>query len=345
MGQAASVKSRISEFDWLKLLALFLLFFVHSDLEAVFPGVILPLKWFMISCFFFVSGFLAFGSLHRRGVSIRGFFKTKVLSLYVPFVGAVLLYFGLQASISMASVDWWQLLSSVSLLNIFDSMNAIYNWGFLWFIPYLLLFMLIFCLLEKYVKNAKAQVLLVLVVWVLTLLAWVFDAEQRLGMLFTQYFLVFMIGVWLSKLELYGKIMNYKTALVTVPLIILFSLDFSNLLTFNTATETLTALLYSNGRSIILSLSAILLVLFAMRKLSFPRNRFVELIAGTSIFIYLLDPFFAYLLSNYVFGEPTMFLSAGTIFYLYIVARIVVMLVLLPFGVKAIRNYVKGSGA
>ena len=44
MGQAASVKSRISEFDWLKLLALFLLFFVHSDLEAVFPGVILPLK-------------------------------------------------------------------------------------------------------------------------------------------------------------------------------------------------------------------------------------------------------------------------------------------------------------
>jgi len=330
MGQAASVKSRISEFDWLKLLALFLLVFVHSNLEAVYPEVILPLKWFMISCFFFVSGFLAFSSFRKREVSIRGFFKNKVLSLYVPFVAAVLLYFGLQTAISMASVDWWQLLSSVILLNIF-----------LWFIPYLLLFMLIFCLLEKYVKNARVQVLVVLVVWFLTILAWAFDTELRLGLLFTQYFLVFMIGVWMNKLELYGKVINFKTALVTIPLIILFSLDFSNLLTFNTATETLTALLYSNGRSIILSLSAILLVLFVMQKLRLSRNHFVELIAGTSIFIYLLDPFFAYLLSNYVFGEPTMFLSAGTNFYLYLTARIVVVLVLLPFAVKVIRNYVK----
>jgi len=211
----------------------------------------------------------------------------------------------------------------------------------LWFIPYLLLFMLIFCLLEKYVKNARVQVLVVLVVWFLTILAWAFDTELRLGLLFTQYFLVFMIGVWMNKLELYGKVINFKTALVTIPLIILFSLDFSNLLTFNTATETLTALLYSNGRSIILSLSAILLVLFVMQKLRLSRNHFVELIAGTSIFIYLLDPFFAYLLSNYVFGEPTMFLSAGTNFYLYLTARIVVVLVLLPFAVKVIRNYVK----
>jgi hypothetical protein len=341
MGQAASSKPRIAEFDWLKLLALFLLVFVHSDLLDVYPEIVNPLMWFMISCFFFVSGFLAFNSFHKRGVSIRDFFKTKLLLLYVPFVAAVLLYFGLQTAIENAGVDWWQLVSNVTLLNIFDSVNTIYNWGFLWFIPYLLLFMLIFCLLEKYVTNVKVQVLTVLIGWFLTLFAWVFNTELKLGLLFTQYFLVFMIGFWLNRLKMYEKVMNFRTAFVTVPLVFLFSLDFSSLFNFNNATNTLEALLYSNGRSIILTLSAVLLVLLVMRKSRFPRNRFVESVAATSIFIYLLDPFIAYLLSNYVFGQPTMYFAAGTDFYLYQVARIFILLALLPLVVNAIRNYLK----
>lgn len=341
MGQAASGKPRIAEFDWLKVLALFLLVFVHSDLLDVYPEIVNPLMWFMISCFFFVSGFLAFNSFHKRGVSIRDFFKTKILLLYVPFVAAVLLYFGLQMAIENAGVDWWQLVSNVTLLNIFDSVNTIYNWGFLWFIPYLLLFMLIFCLLEKYVKNVKVQVLTVLIVWFLTLLAWVFNTELKLGLLFTQYFLVFMIGVWLNRLKMYEKVMNFRTAFVTVPLVVLFSFDFSNLFNFNNAADTLEALLYSNGRSIILTLSAVLLVLLVMRKSRFPRNRFIESVAATSIFIYLLDPFIAYLVSNYVFGQPTMYLAAGIDFYLYQIARIFILLALLPLVVNAIRNYIK----
>jgi hypothetical protein len=341
MGQAASGKPRIAEFDWLKILALFLLVFVHSNLLDVYPEVINPLTWFMISCFFFVSGFLAFNSFHRREVSIRKFFKTKLLLLYVPFVAAVLLYFGLQTAIENAGVDWWQLVSNVTLLNIFDSVNTIYNWGFLWFIPYLLLFMLIFCLLEKYVKNVKVQVLTVLIMWFLTLFAWVFNTELKLGLLFTQYFLVFMIGGWLNRLKLYEKVMNVRTAVVTVPLVVLFSFDFSSLFNFNNATNTLGALLYSNGRSIILSLSAVLLGLLVMEKSGFPRNRFVESVAATSIFIYLLDPFIAYLLSNYVFGQPTMFLAAGADFYVYQVARIFILLALLPLVVNGIRKYVK----
>ncbi len=341
MEHAASMESRIAEFDWLKVLALFLLIFVHSDLEVVFPEIIHPLKWFMISCFFFVSGFLALNSFHKRGASIRDFFKTKILLLYVPFVAAVLLYFTLQTVIGGTGVDLWQLLSNVTLLNIFNSMNILYNWGFLWFLPYLLLFMLIFCLLEKYVKKAKVQVLMVLLLWFFTLLGWVFDSQLKLGLLFSQYFLVFMIGVWLNKLGMYEKVMSFRTACVTVPLIALFSLNLSNLFTLNNTTETLMYLLYFTGRTIILSLSAVVLVLFLLRKLSFPRNRFIELIATTSIFIYLLDPLFGFMLSNYVFGQPTMHVADGAAFYLYLIGRMVIVFVLLPPVVKAIRNYVK----
>ena len=341
MEQAASTESRLPEFDWLKVLALFLLVFVHSDLESVSPEIIHPVKWFMISCFFFVSGFLALNSFHRRGASIRVFFKTKILLLYIPFAAAVLLYFGLQATIDSASVDLWQLLSNVTLLNLFDSMNTLYNWGFLWFIPYLLLFMLIFCVLEKYVKNVKIQVLLVMFLWFFTLFAWVFGTELKLGLLFSQYFLVFMIGVWLNKLGIYSKVMSVKTAVVTIPLIALFALDLSYLFTFDTAVETLIALLYSNGRSIILTLSGVLLTLIILRKLKFQRNRFVELIAAASIFIYLLDPFFGFLLSNLVFAQPTMYVSDGVAFYLYLIARIFILLILLPPVVNAIRCYVR----
>lgn len=341
MGQSASATTRIAEFDWLKMLALILLIFVHSDLYVVFPDFVSPLKWFMVSCFFFVSGFLAFGSFHKRKASIRRFFKTKILLLYIPFLIASLFYFALQTAIAKEQVDFLRLLSNISLLNIFDNMNAIYNWGFLWFIPYLLLFMSLFCFLEKYVKNVKIQVLLVFILWFLVILAWVYDATMKPGQLFSQYFLVFMIGVWLNKLNMYKEALNFRTALAAVPLIALFSLDFSYLFTFNNAIQALQALLYSNMRSIILSLSVVFLVLIFLQKLKISRNRFVESIAMASIFIYLLDPIFAYILSYCVFGQPTIHFTAGTEFYLYLTARIFILLALLPLVVKAIRSYIK----
>ena len=341
MEQAASMEPRITEFDWLKMLALLLLIFVHSDLYFVFPEIILPLKWFMVSSFFFVSGYLAVNSFQKRGVSIRIFFKTKILLLYIPFLAASLLYFVIKTIVGMVPVDFLELLSNITLLNIFDIVNSIYNWGFLWFIPYLLVFMLIFCFLEKYVRNVKTQVLLVLVLWFATIFAWVYNASMKPGQLFSQYFLIFMIGVWLSKLRIYEKVLNFKTAVVTVPLLVLFAVDFSSFFTFNTATETLKALIYSNGRSMILSLSAILLVLLFLRKMRLPRNPFVELIATTSIFIYLLDPLFGFLFSHYVFGQPTVYFADGATFYLYQIARILISFVLLPPMVKAIRSLLK----
>jgi hypothetical protein len=70
-----SPRSRIViEFNYLKITALFLLIFVHSDLIIAFPEVIYPVQWFLLSAFFFMSGFLAYDSFHRRGDSIRLFF-------------------------------------------------------------------------------------------------------------------------------------------------------------------------------------------------------------------------------------------------------------------------------
>ena len=341
MGQDVSSKTRIVEFDWLKVSALLLLLLVHSNLYDVFPGVIFPIKWILISDFFFVSGFLMFDSFHKRETSIKNFFKSKILSLYIPFAVAAIFYFFIEIAAGVPlKGDPLRLLSQVSLLDIFDEVNTgLYNWGFLWFIPYLLVFMFIVCILERYVKSAKHQVLIVSFVWFCAILAWVFNVPMKLGKDFSQYLLVFTVGFWLSKLELYERIMSFKTALVAVPIVALFSLNLSGLFNSNTAIETLVSLLYSNGRSIILSLSVILLVLLFLRKIKIPGNRYVKVIAETSIFIYLSEPFFSYVLRMYVFGQPTIYFAAGADFYLYLIMRGAILFVAVPLVYKVIKNW------
>jgi len=119
----------------------------------------------------------------------------------------------------------------------------------------------------------------------------------------------------------------------------LFSIDLSGLFNENTAIETLMSLLYSNARSIVLSLSVILLVLLFLRKIKIPKNRYVELIAETSIFIYLSEPFFSYLLRRFVFGQLTISFAAGADFYLYLIMRVAILFVAVPLVYKAIKNW------
>jgi hypothetical protein len=153
-------------------------------------------------------------------------------------------------------------LTQVSFLNVFDVVNSgVYNWSFLWFVPYLLVFMLVFCVLETYIKSGKIQLLIVSVLWVGAILAWVYSSPLKLGLLFTQYFFVFMIGSWLNKAKMYDRIITAKTALVAVPFIVFFSLDLSAYFTLNNSVETLKYLLYFNGRTMMLGLSVVFLVL------------------------------------------------------------------------------------
>ncbi|MCW3995237.1 MAG: acyltransferase [Candidatus Bathyarchaeota archaeon] len=177
----------IAEFNYLKVIALFLLLFVHSDLLFTSPQIIYPVQWFLLSAFFFISGFLAYDSFRKRENSLRRFFKSKAKTLYIPFLIATLFYFIMQVAMG-STADPVKLFSQVSMLNIFDSLNTIYNWGSLWFIPYLLAFMFIICLIEKYVKGIKIQLALASIIWIVTILLFVYDSPFRLGELFSQFF-------------------------------------------------------------------------------------------------------------------------------------------------------------
>ncbi len=331
-----SPRSRlISEFNYLKIFALFLLLFVHSDLILTHPEVIYPVEWFLLSAFFFISGFLVYDSFLKRDHSLRRFFWSKFKTLYLPFMGAVLFYFTWQIILGM-DANAFALVPQLSMASIFDEVNVSYNYGSLWFIPYLLVFMLIICLLEKYVKSTRAQVAVVSAVWLCNIFLWVFNSPLRLGALFTQFLLVFVFGFYVNKFHLYDRMMTYKMAVVAVPLVAFFSFDFLNYFTFDvTWLEDFEANLYFNARSIILTLGLVLLVLLFLRKVKVPKNGFAKKIASKSAFIYLSEPFISFLILAYGFGLPDAFLADGPVFYLYQAVRTVALLVGVPLAFMA----------
>jgi surface polysaccharide O-acyltransferase-like enzyme len=345
-----STSTRISEFDWLKVLGLLLLIFVHSDLTSTYPDLIYSLQWILISIFFFVSGYLAYNSLHKRETSIQKFFKSKFWSLYVPFVIAAIFYFGFEVYLGVSG-NPLRLLSHVSLLSVFDNLNAgLNNWGFLWFIPYLLVFFLIFCLLEKYVKNPKVQVTLGFLIWFISVLGWVFDFsysgafevyahDLKLGIVFSQFFLVFMFGFWLNKFCLYERLVRFKILFLAIPLFVLFWFDFSSTISFSSPLSSLEHYLYFNIRSMILGLSVIFIFLTLVKgRLS--ANKVIESIAKVSLLIYLSEPFVSYLLRNLIFGgQLHIYFSDTDHFILYQAVRIAFLFGLLPLLYVAAKKY------
>jgi hypothetical protein len=192
--------------------------------------------------------------------------------------------------------------------------------------------MLIICLLEKYVRSTKKQLLIVSALWLSTIMLWVFDTPMKLGQLFSQYLLVFMIGFWIKKLGIYEKIMNFKMAFLVIPLIAFFAVDFSGLFSYSNKFATFEGMLYINARIIIFSLALVLLSLLLLKKIKIQQSSFIKKIASMSAFIYLTEPFISFLLLTYLFADDAVYFADGTEFYLFQVTRVVVLLVLLPLA-------------
>ncbi|MCW4028591.1 MAG: acyltransferase [Candidatus Bathyarchaeota archaeon] len=323
----------ISEFNYLKITALILLLFVHSDLVVVYPDAMFQVQGFLLSAFFFISGYLAYDSFHRRDSSLTRFFKSKARTLYLPFAIAVIFYFAFQSVMGLP-FNPIKLGSQLTMLNIFDSVNSVYNWSSLWFIPYLLLFMLIICLLDKYVKSTKIQLLTVAAVWLTAIMLWVYTSPFRLGELFTQFLLVFAFGFYINKFNLYEKILNYKMAAIALPVVIFFAIDLTYLVSGNPWLSQL----YFNLRTILLTAGLVLLALLLLRKLHVPKNGFAQQIAKRSAYIYLAEPFISFAILTLVFNMPDTFFASGPLFYLYQGVRIVICIILVPLGFMLIKN-------
>jgi hypothetical protein len=338
-----SSTERIVELDWLKALALFLIVFVHSNLYLAVPQIINPVKWFLLSALFFVSGYLAYNSFKKRKKDIRSFLKSKFWFVYVPFFVAVLFYFAffyinlgknLTATYNLAILT-----KQITLIDLFHYQKAgLYDWGFLWFIPILLVFLITFCILEKYVKNPKTQAITVLAIWLLSILSWVFDAPFKLDIRFSQYILVFMFGFWLNKFNIFQKIAGHKIAVATVPFFVLFLFDAPSFFNTSNLLSSLGYYIYFNVRSIALSLS-IIIILFSYRD-RFTSNKLIDSIAKISILIYLSEAFVSYVIRNQFFnGQLDILVSNTPQFISYEAARVCILFLFFPLIYVLVRKF------
>ncbi len=321
----------ISELSILKIVALVLLIFVHSDLIVAYPTVMYPIQWFLLSVFFFIGGYLAYSSFLKRGKSLKSFFKTKALTLYVPFFVAVLFYLDLEVILGV-QLNPMNAFSWLSMLNVFDKVNSTYNWGTLWFIPFLLLFMVITCAFERYVKSTKRQLLGITALLACTAILWLYETPLKLDSLFSQYLLVFVFGFYVSKFALYEKMVNPKMAFLAVPLVTFFAFDFSGYFNYNTILNAFQAQLYFNCRSVLLTMGMVILALIALRRVKMPVHGLAKQISDHSALIYLYEPFVSFLILNYGFGQGQIYFADSLTFYLYQATRIGVLLIAIPCG-------------
>jgi hypothetical protein len=194
----------------------------------------------------------------------------------------------------------------------------------------MLLFMVITCLLEKYVRSTKIQLLAISILLAVTTFLWIHGSPLRLDGLFNQYLLVFVFGFYISKFKLYDRLMTYKTTIVALPIVVFFAIDLSAFFNYSTILDALAAQFYFNCRSILLTLSLVLLTLMALRRVKLPTNGFVKQIADHSAVIYLTEPFISFLILTYVFGQEEAFFAGGMSFFLYQATRIAVMLGVVP---------------
>jgi hypothetical protein len=192
--------------------------------------------------------------------------------------------------------------------------------------------MAITCVLEKYVKSTRRQLLAISALLIFTTILWLYETPLRLNSLFSQYLLVFVFGFYISKFGLYEKVVSPKMALVALPMAAFFAFDFSGFFNYDTIFDAFQAQLYFNSRSIMLTMSFVILALIVLRRIKMPLRGLGKQIVDHSVLIYLYEPFISFLILNYGFGQVEVFFASGLTFLVYQATRIAVLLVVIPFG-------------
>ena len=258
--------NRLLGLDIAKVLAILLLFPVHSGLAQIYPQYVNLLQYFFLGVFFYVAGYLA----HPEKKPALSFMKDKLVDIYVPFAVFVLAYHTVQNVRFHNSI-----LVDVTGLSLYApyTLDAYH----LWFVPLLLLlFVLTVALYRRplLLVSATFAILLFQVATNFSVLDWkvpIFAVVYLAGYLDT------LNGVS-SMLLLVG----FGSSLAVLP---------------------------QNGapQGMVLGIATtLLMVLPVMKVLARLRARgtLLEVIAGSTLFIYLVEPFASTFLAESLYGTP-----------------------------------------
>jgi hypothetical protein len=231
------MKERLIEADAVKTVCYILLFVVHTSLISLLLGQI-PfgnnlnqlLATYLNSAMFFLAGYFLWHSFSKRSSSLKSFLKQKAIQLYSPYLFFIWFTFFLYKDTDWFASVKWSLGLNVFWRTVNGQLPAHF---FSWFIGSLLAYILMFSMLERFVKRERQIALIILAFLVLTLAVWsISDWNGAYGLgnpnsiplyvpdfTFITYLPIFYSGLLISKYNFMEKIRNnlkLKIALVTL---------------------------------------------------------------------------------------------------------------------------------
>lgn len=221
---------KILEFDILRTLAILLLILHHGGIYN-FTLFGLPLDGlasynglYLLGIFFFLAGYLAVRSLEKH--SLKEYFTRRVWRVYVPYLGALLLFIFI-LNVDMDHVD---LLSHLLGLQMITSPRLTTPILTLWFVGLILVYYALFALLHRTIRDDRLLLLVILLLFAVAGLARIHT--DFIARRFFYYYLVFAAGFLLARpssrrLALLDRLLTArfflldKLALVAASLVIL----------------------------------------------------------------------------------------------------------------------------
>ena len=281
------MSKEINEFYWIKTLSILLLFFVHSTLFFAQSSVMEYVNFFMLSNFFFISGFLSFAS-QKRG--LKRFWKNRFVRIYIPFVLFLAIYRLVDWYISnftdeftyMSAIRAIDYVYTAALLNIFEqNILPIIELTHLWFIPVLFAFMALMITMERITDHLSVQIIVILTLIIINGFLFRSNAPIALSERFMLFLFNFAVGFWMAKTGKFDKIQNAWILPLGVISYLLLSLT----------PESLGLELYWLRHSVLAILATITTISLFSRIQSYS---WVKLIARSALMIYLSEPLIRY---------------------------------------------------
>jgi peptidoglycan/LPS O-acetylase OafA/YrhL len=191
---------RLPEFEVIRTVSILLLLIHHSgfyslDLPAIsLQGLSPYLEAFLLGCFFFISGYFMEISLQKSGGNFIGFFWSRLVKIYPPYLIAFVLYifvlgYGFKAKFDVAV--WLvgaQFIFSPSFVKPLLT---------LWYVGAILSFYGIFLLLWKVAPKTSSLVVVSIALFILAVV--LHRVTELLDVRFFKYYFVFLTGMLLAK--------------------------------------------------------------------------------------------------------------------------------------------------
>lgn len=277
-----TTSKRLPEFEVVRGIAILLLLVHHSgfyglDLWGFSPQGLSPyFEAFLLGTFFFLSGYFTETSLQRSGGNLAGFFISRNIKVFPPYLVALALYISVLGITLKERYDLLVYATGVQ----FIFAGAVKPIVTLWYVGAILVYYVIFALLWKVTPNMTGFISVAAILFILALL--LYYATGLLDVRFFKYYFVFLTGMLFARLDESSGILSSRYLLAKGALAILGVSAFSLALTANPVSPSYIFASYI----FIVSGTLLLFALIASLHIASPW-RWVTAISHASYFAYL----------------------------------------------------------